>query len=245
MASGFVQIPVALVASGLVGLVIGAISLRTRGVYFIMITLAFAQMLYFLGVGVEYYGADDGLTLYSRSEFAGLFDLFDASTLYYFCFVSLLVTLYISHRLINSRFGMAIRSIKANERRTQAIGIPSYRYRLTCFVIAAVICGFAGFLLANRTDFVSPAMMHWTRSGDLIIMVVLGGMGTLFGPLLGTVGFLLLEEILSGYTEFWQLYFGPLLILIVIFGRGGIDGLLQALSNIGRKTDDGPAAAGD
>ncbi len=232
MASGYVQIPAALIASAVFGLIIGAISLRTRGVYFIMITLAFAQMVYFLGVGIEYYGADDGLTLYGRSEFGDWLDLNESSTLYYVCFVALLLTLFVSYKLINSRFGIAIRSIKSNERRTRAIGIPSYRYRLTCFVIAATICGFAGALLANRTDFVSPDMMHWTRSGDLIIMVVLGGMGTLFGPLLGTVGFLLVEEILSSYTEYWQLFFGPLLILIVIFGKGGIDGLIQALANL-------------
>lgn len=234
MASGFAQFPVAILLSALFALAIGAISLRTRGVYFIMITLAFGQMVYFVGVGVEYYGADDGLTLYSRSEFGGFINLENEVWLYYLSFVILIVTLFLVQRLVNSRFGLVIQGIKSNERRMQAIGVPSYRYKLACFVIAGAIAGLAGALLANRTDFVSPAIMHWTRSGDLIIMVVLGGMGTLFGPVFGAVAFLLLEELLSSITvkigpyaigEYWQLVFGPLLILIVLFAKGGIMGV--------------------
>jgi len=137
--------------------------------------------------------------------------------------------LYISHRLTNSRFGMALRGTKSNEQRMKSIGFPVLRYRLVAFVIAGAICGLAGVLSANQTDFVSPAVMHWTRSGDLIIMTVLGGIGTLFGPVIGAVAFLLLEELLSGITEYWQLFFGPMLVLVVIFARGGIDGMLAAL----------------
>lgn len=227
MASGFFQLPAAILVSAFFALIIGAISLRTKGVYFIMITLAFSQMLYFVAVGIEIYGADDGLSLYGRSEFAGLLDLNSDSAMYYVNFVTLGICLYAVHRIINSRFGLAIQGARSNERRMQAIGFPTFPYRLTAFVISGVICGIAGFLLANQTDFVSPDMMHWTRSGDLIIMVVLGGMGTLFGPLVGAVAFLLVEEILSGITVSWQLYFGPLLILVVLFARGGIDGLLR------------------
>ena len=205
---------------------IGALSLRTRGVYFIMITLAFAQMLYYVAVSLDRYGADDGLTIYRRSQF-GLLNLSNKVVFYYLCFALLLVVIFLVARLVNSRFGMVIRGATSNERRMRAIGFPIFRYRLVCFVIAGVLCGLAGILLANHTDFVSPAMMHWTRSGDLIVMVVLGGMGSTFGPLIGAVALLVLEEALSGITEFWQIILGPLLLLIVLFARGGIDGLLR------------------
>ena len=229
MGNGFIHMGIAVGVSALAGLVIGAISLRTRGVYFIMITLAFSQMFYFIAVGNENYGGDDGLSLYMRSDFAGLLDLSNDNTLYYLNLVVLLASLYISHRLTNSRFGMVIRGTKSNEQRMKSIGFPVFRYRLVAFIIAGAICGLAGVLSANQTDFVSPAVMHWTRSGDLIIMTVLGGLGTLFGPVIGAVAFLFLEELLSGFTEYWQLIFGPMLVLVVIFARGGIDGMLVGL----------------
>lgn len=229
MANGFLQIALAIVFSALAGLVIGAISLRTRGVYFIMITLAFSQMLYYVAVGNEKYGGDDGLSLYMRSDFNGLIDISNDNSLYYLNFVFLLLSLYLSHRLINSRFGMLIRGAKSNEQRMHAIGFPVFRYQLVAFVIAGTICGIAGVLSANQTEFVNPSVMHWTRSGDLIIMTVLGGLGTLFGPVIGAVAFLFLEEFLSGITEYWQLFFGPMLVLVVIFARGGIDGMLVGL----------------
>ena len=229
MGNGFLHFVVSIVFSAFVGLVIVAISLRTRGVYFIMITLAFSQMFYFVAVGNEKYGGDDGLSLYMRSDFNGLFDISNDNTLYYLNFVILLACLYVSHRIINSRFGMMIRGAKSNEQRMASIGFPVFRYRLTAFVIAGTICGMAGVLSANQTEFVNPSVMHWTRSGDLIIMIVLGGLGTLFGPVIGAVAFLFLEEFLSGITEYWQLIFGPMLVLVVIFARGGIDGMLVLL----------------
>jgi branched-chain amino acid transport system permease protein len=229
MGNGFIHIAIAVAASALAGLFIGAISLRTRGVYFIMITLAFAQMFYFIAVGNENYGGDDGLSLYTRSDFLGLFDLSNDNSLYYLNFFVLVASLYLTHRLTNSRFGKVIRGTKSNEQRMKSIGFPVYRYQLVAFVIAGAICGLAGVLSANQTDFVSPSVMHWTRSGDLIIMTVLGGIGTLFGPVIGAVAFLLLEELLSGVTEYWQLFFGPMLVLVVIFARGGIDGILVGL----------------
>ena len=182
--------------SALVALVIGVLSLRTRGVYFIMITLAFAQMIYYVGVSLNRYGADDGLTIYRRSQFGGLIDLSNKTVFYYLCLVILMASIYLVWRLVNSRFGMVIQGSRSNDRRMRAIGFPTFRYRLACFVIAGMMCGLAGVLLANHTDFISPAMMHWTRSGDLIVMVVLGGMGSLFGPTIGAVAFLLLEEVL-------------------------------------------------
>ena len=224
--SGFIQWPVALITSALFALVIGALSLRTRGVYFIMITLAFAQMAYYVASGLARYGGDDGLTIYKRSDFGGLIDLSNRVQFYYLCLGCLFGGIYLIWRIVNSRFGLVVQGLRSNERRMQAIGFPVNRYRLVCFVISGTICGLAGALLANNTDFVSPASMYWTRSGDLMVMVILGGMGSLFGPVLGTIAFLLLEEVLSQFTEYWALIMGPLLLLIVLFARGGIDGML-------------------
>ncbi len=235
MYSGFVQWPVALAASALFALVIGALSLRTRGVYFIMITLAFAQMAYYVISGFARYGGDDGLTIYKRSEFISPVNLSNKTQFYYICLALLFGAIFLVWRLTNSRFGMAIQGARSNDIRMRAIGFPTYRYRLVCFVIAGTLCGLAGALLANHTDFVSPSIMYWTRSGDLIIMVVLGGMATPFGPLIGAVALLVLEEVLSGITEYWQIILGPLLLLVVLFARGGIDGLLTNLT--GKTTD--------
>jgi branched-chain amino acid transport system permease protein len=227
IASGFVQWPVAIAASALYALVVGALSLRTRGVYFIMITLAFAQMIYYVAIGLDRYGGDDGLTIYKRSQFGGLLDLQNKAVFYYLCLALLVASVYLVARLVNSRFGLVIRGARSNDRRMQAIGFPTFRYRLVCFVIAGALCGLAGALLANHTNFISPALMHWTRSGDLIVMVVLGGLGSLFGPLIGAAAFLVLEEGLSRLTEYPALILGPLLLLITIYVNGGIEGLLE------------------
>ena len=240
--SGFVQWPLAIIVSALFALIVGALSLRTRGVYFIMITLAFAQLLYYFGVGLDRYGADDGLSIRQRSQFAGLVNLSDRTLFYYLCLALLLVTIYLTWRLVNSRFGMVIQGSRSNDRRMRAIGFPTFRYRLTAFVIAGAICGLAGALLANHTGFISPATMHWTRSGDLIVMVVLGGMASSFGPMIGALVLLSLEEALPiviraaafpvfgdaavRMAEYWQIVLGPLFLLVVLFARGGIDGLL-------------------
>jgi branched-chain amino acid transport system permease protein len=227
--SGFIQWPVALAASALFALVIGALSLRTRGVYFIMITLAFAQMAYYIASGMARYGGDDGLTIYKRSDFGGLVNLSDRTQFYYVCLACLLGGIYLVWRIVNSRFGLVVQGVRSNEQRMQAIGFHANRYRLVCFVIAGTMCGLAGALLATNTDFVSPSIMYWTRSGDLMVMVILGGMGSLFGPVIGTIIFLVLEESLSQITEYWALIMGPLLLLVVLFGRGGIDGWLGRL----------------
>jgi branched-chain amino acid transport system permease protein len=224
--SGFVQWPVALTASALFALIIGALSLRTRGVYFIMITLAFAQMAYYVVAGLARYGGDDGLTIYKRSQFFEPVNLSNKTQFYYICLALLYASIYLVWRIVNSRFGMVIQGSRSNDTRMRAIGFPTFRYKLTCFVIAGTLCGLSGALLANHTDFVSPAMMYWTRSGDLIIMVVLGGMGSVVGPVFGAIMLLVLEETLSGITEYWQIILGPLLLLVVLFARGGIDGLL-------------------
>jgi branched-chain amino acid transport system permease protein len=225
--SGFVQWPVAIAACAFYALVVGALSLRTRGVYFIMITLAFAQMVYYVAIGLDRYGGDDGLTIYKRSQFAGL-DLNNQTLFYYLCFALLLAGIYLVWRIVNSRFGLVIQGARSNERRMRAIGFPTFRYKLVCFVIAGAMCGLAGALLANHTAFISPAMMHWTRSGDLMVMAVLGGMHAMFGPLIGALTFLLLEEGLSRVTDYPNLILGPLLLMVAIYAHGGIDGIAGA-----------------
>jgi branched-chain amino acid transport system permease protein len=186
-------------------------------------------MVYYVAIGLDRYGGDDGMTIYKRSQFGELINLSNKTAFYYLCFGLLLVTVYLIWRMVSSRFGMAIQGARSNDRRMRAIGFPTYRYKLVCFVIAGAICGLAGALLANHTDFISPAVMHWTRSGDLIVMTVLGGMGSPFGPLIGAVTLLTLEEGLSRVTEYWQIIVGPLLLLIVVYGRGGIEGALAGL----------------
>jgi branched-chain amino acid transport system permease protein len=225
--SAWLHIPLAVAVSALFALVTGAICLRTRGVYFIMITMAFSQMMYFLLVSLEEYGGDDGLVINARSEIGGLIDLENHTTLYYATFVLLAGVLYLVHRVVNSRFGLALQGAKGNEPRMQAIGFDTWRYRLACYVLSGAICGLAGALLGNFTSFISPEMMDWRRSGELIFMVVLGGTGSLFGPVLGAAAFLLLEHALSSITTYWQFGFGLILIAVVLFARGGIDGMLR------------------
>jgi len=244
--SGFLQWPFALAASALFALIVGALSLRTRGVYFIMITLAFAQMVYYVAIGLDRYGGDDGMTIYKRSQFGDWINLSNKTAFYYLCLALLLVTIYLVWRIVNSRFGLVIQGARSNDRRMRAIGFATYRYKLTCFVIAGVLCGLAGALLANHTDFINPSIMHWTRSGDLIVMAVLGGMGTVFGPVLGALSLIALEEALPALiravtlpflggdsaarvAEYWQLALGPLFLLVVLYARGGIEGLVAGV----------------
>ena len=233
ISSGWIQWPVALLAATAWAALVGALSLRTRGLYFIMITLAFAQLVYYIGGGLEAYGADDGLNI-GRSRFPGVIDLRDKASFYWLCFALLCATLWFCGRFADSRFGMVIRGAKSNELRMQALGFPVFRYRLAAFTLSGAFGGLAGILLANEGAYVSPAMMSWVKSGDLIVIVVLGGMGTLFGPLYGAIAFFALEEALpplldlvrKGWGEYWQIVFGPLLVLIALYARGGIDSLL-------------------
>lgn len=224
--NGWLQWAVAILASALVALVIGAISVRTRGIYFIMITLAFTQMLYYLGVSVEEYGGDDGMRLKVKSQFSGLVDLDDPVAFYYVVLALLLGVIALVHRLVNSRFGMVLRAAKSNEARSRALGFSPYAYQLVAFVISGAICGLAGALLANHTAYIAPAFMEWTRSGEIMFMVILGGMGTTPGPALGAFALLLIEDLLAGWTQHWQVILGPLLVLSVLFFRRGLAGLL-------------------
>jgi len=224
--NGWLQWTIAIVVSAAVALLIGAVSLRTSGVYFIMITLAFAQMLYYLGNSVEEYGGDDGMRLAARSAL-GVVDLRNGTTFYYVVLALLVLSLAVGHRLINSRFGMVVRGVRSNEPRMRAIGFSTFRYKLVAFMVAGAMCGLAGALLVNHTEYVTPEFMHWTRSGDIMFMVILGGMGTLGGPVLGAVVLRLLEDlILPAWTQHWQAILGPFLVLIVLFAKRGLVGLL-------------------
>jgi branched-chain amino acid transport system permease protein len=224
---------VAAAASAGLAFVIGAISLRTSGVYFIMITLAFAQMMYFFFTSLELYGGDDGLSLFTRNRLGHL-DLSNDAAFYYTCLGLLIGFLLFTRRLVNSRFGMVIRGCKENERRMGALGFPTYRYKLICFVIAGAGAGLAGALMANQTEFVSPSLLHWTVSGDILVMVVLGGVGTIVGPVFGAIVLLLLEEFISRYTEHWMLFLGPILIFVVLFARRGLYGsFVERIGNNG------------
>ena len=231
--SGWLQWPAAIAAAMLWAAVIGALSLRTRGVYFIMITLAFAQLVYYVSAGLEAYGGDDGLNI-SRSRFGDLIDLRDKAAFYWLCYALFAAALWFSGRLARSRFGFVLRGAKSNDQRMTALGFPVFRYRLAAFVIAGAFGGLSGILLANEGAYVSPAMMSWVKSGDLIVIVVLGGIGALFGPLYGAIAFFALEEVLQplldlvhkGWGEYWQIVFGPMLVLIALYAKGGIDSLL-------------------
>jgi len=225
--SGWVQWPAAMVASALVAAAIGAVSIRTSGVYFIMITLAFAQMLYYLSLSLELFGGDDGMRLKSRSQFSGLIDTGDAVSFYYVCLALMFATVFLTHRIANSRFGMAIRATKSNDARSRSIGFSPYPYRLAAFVIAGALCGLAGALYANHTNYITPGLMSWTQSGDLMFMVILGGMASTAGPMLGAFALLGLEEMFKGWTEYWPAILGPLLVLSVIFFKRGLAGIFH------------------
>ncbi|HET7342052.1 MAG TPA: branched-chain amino acid ABC transporter permease [Methylomirabilota bacterium] len=223
--SGLVQLALAVLASAAAALVIGAVSLRTSGMYFIMITLAFAQMFYYLGISINAWGGDDGMRLARRSRLPGL-DLADPTVFYYVVLALLVLLLWLGHRLVHARFGTVIRAAKSNEPRMRAVGFATFRYRLAAFVLAGAVGGLAGALLTNQTEYLTPSYMHWTRSGEIMVMVILGGMGTLFGPVLGAAAYLLLEDVLSAWTVHWQIVLGPLLVLVVLYARRGLYGLL-------------------
>lgn len=225
--NGLVTFPIAILGAGLFALITGAICLRTRGVYFIMITLAFGQMAYFTASSLSAYGGDDGLTMWGRSEFFGVAVLDDPTVFYFVVLGCLIVCWGLASALVGSRFGRVIRGVRENRVRMQAVGYDPYRYQLAAYAIAGMMAGLAGALLANHAEFVSPAYMSWQRSGELIIMVVLGGMGSLYGAILGAIAYLVTEEVLSRYTEHWRVIFGPMLIVIVIYARGGLSRLLD------------------
>jgi branched-chain amino acid transport system permease protein len=223
--NGWVQWGAAIGASAVVALAIGAVSIRTSGVYFIMITLAFTQMLYYLSISIAEFGGDDGMRLKARSQFPGLTDLRDPVVFYYLVLALMLLMTFLVYRIVNSRFGMVLRAAKSNEARSRAIGFSPYPYRLVAFVIAGAMCGLAGALYANHTSYIAPSVLTWQQSGDLMFMVILGGMASTAGPVLGSFALLLIEELLKAWTEYWQVWLGPLLVLSVIFFKRGLSGI--------------------
>jgi len=227
--NGYIHLGLALLSSALFALLTGAISLRTKGAGFIMITLAFAQMVYFLFVSMETYGGSDGISIDYPSDF-GLFSLADTRSLYYFDFIFLLFSMWLVQRLIKSRFGYALSGSRLNERRMHSLGYTPYQTRLIAYVISGMISGVAGFLLANFIQFITPEMMDWFRSAEMLFMVALGGVATLAGPLFGAFSFVVLEHVLSDWSVYWHLPFGLFLIAVAIFSKGGLVKLLDSLS---------------
>lgn len=231
--NGWIHLLLCLGASGAAALLTGAISLRTSGIAFIMITLAFAQMGYFLFVSLKNFGGDDGLPVGHTSRFGPL-NLGSPGAVYGVALVVLVALTWWMARLRVAPFGMALRGAQQNARRVNAIGVPAQRYQLVAYTVSGMLCGIAGMLLANLNAFASPSTLAWAVSGELIVMVVLGGMGTVFGPLLGALVFLGLEEILKGLTEHWMAVFGPLIVLMALAGKRGLAGLLDAVPGMAR-----------
>ncbi len=225
--NGALHFAATLLVSGLAALVIGAISLRTRGVYFIMITLAFAQMLFYLANSIKGYGGDEGLNIKTRSLIGFGLDLKDPATFYYVTLAVLALALLALHRFVPSRLGRAFVAMRDDDVRAEALGLPVFALRLVVFVVAGMVGGVAGFLTVNQQGYVSPNLLHWTQSGTLMVMVILGGVGTLWGGVLGAAALLLLQEGLSARTQHWEFWTGWVLLAVVLFARHGLVGALQ------------------
>lgn len=227
--SALVLWPLAMLSAAITGLVMGFLSLRTSGVQFIMITLAFAQMGYFLFVSLKQYGGDDGTSIANTSQFFGL-NLGGVYEVYVVSLVLLILATWWTARLRVSPFGMVLRGARQNARRVRAVGFPANHYLLVAYVLSAMLCGVAGMLLANLNAFASPSTLSWIISGDLVVMLVLGGLGTVFGPVLGALAFLGMEEILKAFTDHWLAVFGLVIVFIGLLGKAGIAGFLESLS---------------
>ncbi|UZF91558.1 branched-chain amino acid ABC transporter permease [Bosea sp. NBC_00550] len=224
-----VALPVILIVCGIFAAVTGYVSLRTRGVAFIMITLAFGQMAFYFAQALSGYGGDDGLTLNEKSTLLGREIFANRTGFYYIALGTLAFCYWLARRLVASRFGRVLRAARENAVRVTVTGYDVDHVRLGAYVISGMMAGVSGFLLANQTDFVSPAFMSWQRSGELIFMVVLGGVGSLYGAIVGAIALLAVEDVLSGLTQNWKAIFGPLIVLFVLFTRGGIAGLMAKL----------------
>ena len=233
--NGWLHLALTIVVCGSVGLATGLIVARQTGLSLIMITLTFAQMFYYLAIGLKRFGGDDGLSIQVGSNFS-LFTLDHARSLYYVAYFMLVAVLVLGLRASRSRFGMVLQGCRMNERRMSALGYSTTQYKVVAYVLSSVVCGIAGMLYANLTHFVSPSYATWTMSGDLLVMVVLGGVGSLIGPVLGTFSILVIEEILKGYTDHWMIIYGPLVVLFVLLTRKGIYGMLGDTKVGGERT---------
>ncbi len=237
--SGWIGFPLAMAVAAAFALPIGAISLRTRGVYFIMITLAFAQMLYYLANSVKAYGGDEGLNIRQRSQFGLGIDLKNDLHFYYLVLQLLVAVLLFMHRLVGSRFGRVVLAMRDDDVRAEAVGFPTLRYKLVLFVIAGALCGLAGALMVNQQNYVNPNLLYWTQSGQLMVMVILGGVGTPWGGVLGAAALLLLEESISAYTIHWQFWVGWVLLAVVLRAPRGLVGIVERLGGARRGPADG------
>lgn len=215
----------AIIVSAFAAYLIGLLSLRTSGVYFIMITLAFGQMFFFFSISWPTYGGEDGLSIYVRNGFPGLNTL-DPIQYFILCFAILSATLFLVSRLSKSPFGLALNAARQVPQRVETIGLNSTRLKLVAFVISGAVTGLAGALFADLNRFVSPTMFSWQLSGEIMVFIIIGGVGRLFGPVVGALVFVGLEHLLGGLSEFWHVYLGVLLLIIVLFGRGGIIGMI-------------------
>jgi len=219
-------LPIAMLISALVAGITGLISLRTYGIHFIMITLAFAQMLYYLFISLDYYGGEDGLLMSTRNQ-VPFIDTNDDTSFYYLSLFFLVLFVILARRLVQSRFGRVLQGCKYNEKRMQTLGFDTFKYRLSAYVIAAMAAAVAGVLLANKTEYVDPGLFSWHLSGELLVMIILGGLGSIYGAVIGAVVYLLLEQIFAAYTEHWMVLLGPVLIIVVIYARNGIYGFIR------------------
>ena len=216
---------VAMLFSAFAAFIIGALSLRTTGVYFIMVTLAFGQMFFYFAISWPAYGGEDGISIYVRNGFPGLNTL-DPIQFFAICYVLLGMVLFFCAHLAKSAFGLALNGARQNTERVQTVGIDTFRLRLVAFTISGAITGLAGALFADLNRFVSPTMFTWQTSGEIMIFVILGGVSRLYGPVAGAMLFIVLEYVLGGLSEFWHIYLGVLLLLVVLFARGGLIGIL-------------------
>jgi branched-chain amino acid transport system permease protein len=239
--SAFIVWPAAILVAVLFALVIGALSMRTEGFQFIMVTLAFAQMVYYIGESLRSYGGDNGFTMARRNDFGGIVNLANHVSFYYVVLALLVIVLVLASRLVKSEFGLVIRGRRDNERRLAAIGFSPFAYKYVVFLIAAGIAGLAGALMANHARFVSPALLSWQVSGELLAMVILGSSGTLIGPVFGAAIYLVFQQVLSDYTDHWMIFFGPLLVARVLFVREGVWGILVRI--VGAQDRPPPRAA--
>jgi branched-chain amino acid transport system permease protein len=218
---------ITLIVTGLVAFVTGILALRTSGIYFLMITLAFGQMIYFTLTSLAAYGGDDGLTLWSLATLFGSNIVQNGEGLYFVVLGTLFITWWGVHRISRSRFGRVLRAARDNPERAEVLGYSVTHYRLAAYLIAAMIAGVSGLLLVQHAEFVSPALAAWQRSGDLIVVIVLGGLGTRNGAILGAFFIVIVEEVLGSFIHEWRLIYGPLLVLMVIYAKGGISDLLE------------------
>jgi branched-chain amino acid transport system permease protein len=216
---------VAMTASAIAAFLIGLLSLRTTGVYFIMITLAFGQMFYFFSISWSTYGGEDGLSIYLRNDFPGINTLVPIN-FFAICFTILCLVLLLYSVIARSPFGLALNAARQMPKRVETVGLDPQRLKLVAFVISGVITGLAGALFADLNRFVSPTMFSWQMSGEIMVFIILGGTARLFGPVVGAVVFVMLEHFLGGLSEYWHIYLGTLLLIVVLFARGGLVGLV-------------------